>query len=348
MRSVGPWTITFGAFNDTGFISSGTYTYDGTSQTPTVDNGTMTSFYNLGKDVTHCQSKGVKIVMSLGGDHSSPYSFGPGDGEFYANLWYNQFLGGTHPVRPLGPGVQLDGFELDIEKPGYEAEMTIFVTTLRKLCPKCVLAAVPQCILTYGTDGLDQNVGLTINATNGKGILDYVIIQYYNNPPCSYPFGFNFKSWKPLFNGPLYIGLAGDWTSAINGGFMEMPQLQAVYDMVKDDPQFAGWSVYDVSSSTPPAKYWNVENYANPSTSNYSQVLSGILQGTPAWTGVQLPPQGPVAQDGLNTTYRCASTWIWANTQCSLEDCYDAVAKGGDPEKVCGGNTQCNQMVVKC
>ncbi|KAJ3191493.1 Chitinase 1, partial [Entophlyctis luteolus] len=104
---------------------------------------------------------------------------------------------------------------------------------------------VPQCSLTVtGYIGKDRNIGDLIAQTPSS--FDYLIVQYYNNIECTYPFGFNYESWKNLFSGKIYVGLPGDWISAISGGFLEAANLQAVYDYVKNDGQFAGISLYDV------------------------------------------------------------------------------------------------------
>ncbi|KAJ3199888.1 hypothetical protein HDU82_000073 [Entophlyctis luteolus] len=347
--AAGYWKIQFGSFGVSDYVT-GVYEYDGTSVTSSSDTA---GFAKLGLDVSYCQSKGIKIIISLGGDNYSPYGFGTGDGVLYANLWYNQFFGGNSTVRPFGPGVKLDGIELDIEKTGtgWTSEMVDFVTTLKGLDSSILIAAVPQCALYSSNGGIDANTGPLIQQVGSKGLLDYIIIQYYNNPGCSYPFGFNYFTWKTLFPGPIYVGLAADWTAAIAGGFLEYGPLQAVYDMVKNDSQFAGFSVYDVSASNPPAYYWTVETYSDPQPSNYSAVLRSVLDGHIVGSGY--PPQGPVVDDGsANVTYRCGGTWIWAQEHCSLTDCkaaLEACTLDHCPDRVCNGGEvgliHCNQMI---
>lgn len=68
----------------------------------------------LSKDIKDCQSRGVKLFLSLGGDGLG-YSLSSADdarqvGEY---LW-NNFLGGQSTSRPLGDAV-LDGIDFDIE-----------------------------------------------------------------------------------------------------------------------------------------------------------------------------------------------------------------------------------------
>ncbi|KAJ3348096.1 hypothetical protein HDU83_001582 [Entophlyctis luteolus] len=330
--AAGYWKIQFGSFSVSDYVT-GVYEYDGTSVASSSDTA---GFATLGLDVSYCQSKGIKIIISVGGDNYSPYGFGTGDGVLYANLWYNQFFGGNSTVRPFGTGVKLDGI------------------VALELDSSILIAAVPQCALYSSNGGIDANIGPLIQEVGSKGLLDYIIIQYYNNPGCSYPFGFNYFTWKTLFPGPIYVGLAADWTAAIAGGFLEFGPLQAVYDMVKSDSQFAGFSVYDVSASNPPAYYWTVETYSNPQPTNYSAVLRSVLDGNIVGSGY--PPQGAVIEDGSsNVTYRCGGTWIWAEEHCSLTDCkaaLEACTTDHCPDRVCNGGDvgliHCNQMISVC
>ncbi|KAI9340824.1 glycoside hydrolase superfamily [Obelidium mucronatum] len=325
------FSIAFGSFSVDKY--GGSYVYKGTGfETNPI--WIVNQYLQLGMDIQACQAAGVKIMLSLGGDQASPYKFVAGDGKAYANLFYNVFLEGTAgPVRPFGQGVVLDGIELDVEKNDNPAvwtpEMIDFITTLRELSPKTTIAIVPQCYL--GLIGKDANVGDVISAT--YEMINYVIVQYYNNPQCSYPFGFNFDSWKTLFPGSIILGLAGDWTSAISGGFLEPGPLQAVYDMVKTDPQFGGLSVYDVSSSTPPALSWDQKNFANPPVSSYSQTLRNVLNGVPVGSG--FPPQGAQVNNLLMAS-RCGGTWVYANSICSLRVCDPAAPVTG-----CAANEHC-------
>ncbi|KAJ3026520.1 UNVERIFIED_CONTAM: hypothetical protein HDU68_005513 [Siphonaria sp. JEL0065] len=259
-------------------------------------------FLPVGDDIKHCQSLGIKVMLSIGGDMHSPYTLIQGDGVRVANIIYNSFLQGNSSTRPFGDAV-FDGVELDIEKTDtyYTQEQIIMLQTLKKLSPSSKFAAVPQCFLNG--IGEDLNTGPVFK--QHPELIDWVIIQYYNNPTCSYPFGFNFDIWTTLYKGPLVIGLAGDDTSAITGGFLNPGQLQAVIDMVYNNPQFMGISVYDVSSS-------------NPKFSTYSQTLRKALDGEKVGSGY--PPQGPFTTE-RQWAFRCAGTWNYANDTCGLQDC---------------------------
>ncbi|KAJ3239281.1 hypothetical protein HDU78_002962 [Chytriomyces hyalinus] len=255
----------------------------------------------LSSEIKHCQTKNVKIVLSLAGDHLSDYYLGVGEGKLYAQLLFDKFLQGkADPIRPLGDAI-LDGIELDIEKNwlaggssaegaknDWQPEMIEMFIALKKLSPSVILGVVPQCYLNHW-DYTDYNMGKLIASPDVQ--IDYVLIQYYNNPVCSYPFGFNFNDWKLKFKGPLVVGLPGDPSSAVYGGFLPPNDLQAVTDAILSDPQFSGYSVYDVSSSNPPL-------------STYSKTLRDALDGKKVGSGS--PPPGPIPR-GAEVVGRCGS-----------------------------------------
>ncbi|KAI8615887.1 glycoside hydrolase superfamily [Chytriomyces sp. MP71] len=247
----------------------------------------------MGAEIKHCQTKGVKVVLSMAGDHISDYYFLTGEGKQYAQLLFDKFLQGKgDPVRPFGDAI-LDGIELDIEKNwkaggasdagstnDWQPEMIDLFVELRKLSPNVILGVVPQCYLNHW-DYTDYNMGQLISSKQVK--IDYLLIQYYNNPACSYPFGFNFGDWKQKYNGPIVVGLPGDPTSAVYGGFLPPNDLQAVTDAVFNDPQFGGYGVYDVSSCNPPL-------------STYAQTMRDALDGKKVGSGSPAPgpiPRGP-------------------------------------------------------
>ncbi|KAJ3075325.1 hypothetical protein HDU98_008573 [Podochytrium sp. JEL0797] len=286
-----------------------------------VASGDLAAFLQIGQDILHCQANNIKVILSIGGDKNSSYHFANGDGALYANILFNSFLQGSSNTRPFGSAI-LDGIEFDIEKtgPAYTQEQIIMLQTLKKLSPTSLYSAVPQCYLNGGLG--DLNTGPIIQSH--PELLDYVIIQYYNNPTCSYPFGFNFAAWKALYKGPLVIGLAGDVSSAITGGFLNAGQLQAVVDGVMTDSQFYGISVYDVSSS-------------NPAFSTYSQTLRDALDGKRVGSGY--PPQGPATLD-TQWAHRCGGTWSQANETCGLPACVN----GGCADK----NQMCFSYMSPC
>ena len=68
----------------------------------------------LSKDIRTCQSRGIKVILSIGGG-SNTYSLSSADdAQQLADYIWDNFLGGRSGSRPLGDAV-LDGVDFDIE-----------------------------------------------------------------------------------------------------------------------------------------------------------------------------------------------------------------------------------------
>jgi hypothetical protein len=156
--------------------------------------------WSVPEQIAHCQSKGVQIILSIGGSIDSSPGFGSSaEAKNLALLIHNQYGHGTSlssDNRPIGSQI-LDGIDLNLEKApvgGYKY-LTDFVDEMRRLEPTWCLTASPQCYLGFG--GKDQNVGDIIVQRS----FDLLNIQFYNNPSCNNGqpgFYTNFNDWlKP-------------------------------------------------------------------------------------------------------------------------------------------------------
>ncbi|KAJ4828541.1 Acidic endochitinase [Turnera subulata] len=69
----------------------------------------------LSSNITSCQARGIKVMLSIGGGAGSYSLESPDDARQVAAYLWNNFLGGQQSsFRPLGPAV-LDGIDFDIE-----------------------------------------------------------------------------------------------------------------------------------------------------------------------------------------------------------------------------------------
>ncbi|GLJ32416.1 hypothetical protein SUGI_0652310 [Cryptomeria japonica] len=75
---------------------------------------TKGSSNGLSSDIKACQSRGVKVLLSLGGGAGSYYLSSDADAQNVASYLWDNYLGGHSDSRPLGDAV-LDGIDLDIE-----------------------------------------------------------------------------------------------------------------------------------------------------------------------------------------------------------------------------------------
>ncbi|KAL0382409.1 UNVERIFIED_CONTAM: Acidic endochitinase SE2 [Sesamum calycinum] len=91
----------------------------GSGQTPVLNlaghcdppSGTCTG---ISDDIRTCQSRGIKVLLSLGGATGSYSLSSPDDASQVADYLWNTYLGGSSSSRPLGDAV-LDGIDFDIE-----------------------------------------------------------------------------------------------------------------------------------------------------------------------------------------------------------------------------------------
>ncbi|TQE01322.1 hypothetical protein C1H46_013083 [Malus baccata] len=91
----------------------------GNGQTPMINlaghcDPYMNGRTGLSSDIKSCQAKGLKVILSIGGGAGSYYLTFKEDAREVATYLWNNFLGGTSSLRPLGD-VVLDGIDFDIE-----------------------------------------------------------------------------------------------------------------------------------------------------------------------------------------------------------------------------------------
>ncbi|KAI8148863.1 glycoside hydrolase superfamily [Fennellomyces sp. T-0311] len=201
----------------------------------------------VAQDIKSCQSKGKKILLSLGGASGS-YGFQSDDQAVtFAHTLWNLFGGGSSSTRPFDDAV-LDGFDLDIEGGGSTGYVTL-VNTLRDLflsdsSKQYYITAAPQCPFP------DAILGSIISATG----FDAVNVQFYNNY-CSPSGTFNFDTWNnwatqtsPNKNVKVYLGVPGSPTAA-GSGYQSPQELASVIEKVAQYSNFGGVTVWDASQA---------------------------------------------------------------------------------------------------
>ncbi|XBI20366.1 hypothetical protein VPH35_061675 [Triticum aestivum] len=128
------------------------------------------------KDIKMCQSRGVKVLLSIGGGDGSYGLSSPGDAQQVALYLWNNYLGGASSSGPLGD-VVLDGIDFDIEQ-GSAKFWNDLATDLKNLGKNggntVLLSAAPQCPFPDEWDG----------GATSTGLFDYVWVQFYNNEEC--------------------------------------------------------------------------------------------------------------------------------------------------------------------
>ncbi|GLT38740.1 hypothetical protein SLA2020_129670 [Shorea laevis] len=156
--------------------------------------------------IRSCQSRGIKVMLSIGGGAGSYSLSSSADAKNVADYLWNNYLGGQSSSRPLGDAV-LDGIDFDIElgSTGFYDDLARYLSAYSSQGRKVYLTAAPQCPFP------DNFLGTALNT----GLFDYVWVQFYNNPPCQYSSG-NINNIVSSWN---------QWTSSINAGkiFLGLP-----------------------------------------------------------------------------------------------------------------------------
>ena len=129
----------------------------------------------LGPQIKYCQSKGVKVLVSLGGSTGAapPYTLADQeDGEDLAQQLYDLFGGGSKNV--FG-GVAVDGFDWDVEGSSGAENYQYANTKIKELMSDSIASATPQCFYP------DANLGDMIK----NSAFDIINVQFYNTWSCS-------------------------------------------------------------------------------------------------------------------------------------------------------------------
>lgn len=230
------------------------------------------------EDIKTCQSLGIKVLLSLGGDDRvGLYGLKNTDeGVGLANVVYNMFHPkGTGNVKPFG-SAEIDGLDFDIENHN-DKGLAAMVLHLRSIWTTKVLlmSACPQCPYP------DKNVLNLLKDKDAK--IDMAFIQYYNNPcGLKHPgkFAENWKIWEKFqqedagnSNLKLYVALAGSKKSNYNKSPSD------VKDTTKDAlkfSQFGGYCIWDAASA-----FGNIDKSTGL---NYAYGIRNIIRNEKKYT----------------------------------------------------------------
>ena len=237
----------------------------GNGQTPSMNlaghcNPDTNSCNKLSADIQDCQSKGIKVLLSIGGGIGSYSLASVADARNVSVYLWNTFLGGKSSSRPLGDAV-LDGIDFDIElgSTEYWQHLARFLKAYSTLGRKVYLGAAPQCPFP------DKFLGTALDT----GLFDFVWVQFYNNAPCQYSNGNitnlvnSWDRWTTTVPARLiFLGLPAA-PAAAGSGFIPADVLTSqILPVIKKSPKYGGvmfWS-----------RYWDIQS--NYSTSIRSSV----------------------------------------------------------------------------
>ncbi|KAG7191251.1 Chitinase 1, partial [Scheffersomyces spartinae] len=218
----------------------------------------------IGEDIKYCQSKGKKVMISMGGASGSYGFSSEAEGSEFATTLWNKFGGGSDAERPFDDAV-VDGFDFDIEhgaETGYVALAEGLKSYFATASKKYYLGAAPQC----------PYPDATLNQLLTSVALDYSFIQFYNNY-CNLGPNFNWASWaeyaatvSPNKDIQLFLGLPGSEVSA--SGYTPSATVNKYLSDIQCGPNFGGFAIWDASSA-----WSNVDSNGD----NYAVQLKNLL-----------------------------------------------------------------------
>lgn len=210
----------------------------------------------LASAITACQSKGVKVILSLGGAVGNYSLSSQQEAETIGeNLWqaYGNTVN-TSVARPFGNSF-VNGWDFDIESNNGNEYYQYMISTLRSkfasdAANKYYITGAPQCPIP------EPNMGEIISAAQ----FDYLWVQFYNNEGCSVDGPINFDDWKTyISNGSssaakIFIGVpaspdAATGSSAEPNFYLAPTDLAKLVDEYSTDPVFGGTMMWSAGYS---------------------------------------------------------------------------------------------------
>ncbi|KAH0828837.1 glycoside hydrolase family 18 protein [Lanmaoa asiatica] len=191
-----------------------------------------------------CQKAGKIVTLSIGGATGGVGFTSDSEGQAYAQVIWDIFLGGSSTTRPFGTAV-LDGIDMDIEG-GSQTGYTAFLTALRTLMNGGNKRCCPY---------PDAYIGTTLSAFAFDAV--YVQFLYIYVPPISIDGRLIMigcrdnwaKTVSPNKNVKVYIGAPASSTAAGNG-YVSSSTLATVISQTKSQySSFGGVMLWDASQA---------------------------------------------------------------------------------------------------
>ncbi|KAG5533842.1 hypothetical protein RHGRI_027892 [Rhododendron griersonianum] len=250
-----------GAENLTALCDTGRFAYVniefldvfGNGQTPSLSlpppncNPATNGCTVISNQIRHCQRKGIKVMLSIGGTVGDYSLASKADAKNVSLYLWNNYLGGCSPNRPFGAAV-LDGIDFYIKQSFdlYWDDLARYLHGFSKHGKKKVyLSAAPGC------EYPDSSLGKALKT----GLFDFVWVLYYSNfdlPSCMYLGGSTsnlLNSWalwtksvkaRKFFLGLVVVPRPPD-TEVIPGGFIPVDVLtNQILPVVKKSRKYGG------------------------------------------------------------------------------------------------------------
>jgi chitinase len=217
----------------------------------------------LAANIETCKSVGIKVILSLGGASGAYSLSSQAEAEAVGqNLWeaYGNTAGKSNVPRPFGQTF-VNGWDLDLEAWSGNNYYQYLIFTLRSNFASdsshtYYITGAPQCPIP------EPNMQVIINSSQ----FDYLWVQFYNNPYCSFGGDINFDAWvtniagTPSANAKIFLGVPASplaATGTMSGAqyYLDPSTLAKLVDQHQSSPSFggimlwsAGWSDSNVNT----------------------------------------------------------------------------------------------------
>ncbi|KAG7125473.1 Endochitinase A1 like protein [Verticillium longisporum] len=283
------------------------------------------------QDIRYCQSKGKRIILSVGGHcKSAPCGYDvleEDEAEAFAKQLHSIFgpydpgFDGPRPFDIDENGrVAVDGLDFDIEfKYDNQAPYIRMVDVLRTLNPSYYISVAPQCPTG---DGYFQLKELVYGAR-----FDAFFVQFYNNPGCQASDNITslYETWSTVlsetrYNGEaeLFVGVLSD-PLAGGSGYVDYAALRYMVCQLRDKRRFGGLSVWDATrgSSNSDIDGNNFNDYAARAL---EFDCDSVAAPTPTFTS-RLTSAAAVTSSVELVTSTMFATILHTTTSCGPEHC---------------------------
>ncbi|KAI9462565.1 glycoside hydrolase family 18 protein [Boletus coccyginus] len=267
----------------------------------------------LAAGIETCQKAGKIVTLSIGGATGGVGFTSDSEGQAYAQVIWDIFLGGNSTTRPFGTAV-LDGIDMDIEG-GSQTGYTAFLTALRTLMTnggnkRYYITAAPQCPFP------DAYIGTTLNEFG----FDAVYVQFYNNYCELSNYGnsndWDFGMWdnwaKTVSPNPdvkVYIGALA--STAAGSGYVSTSTLGTIVSQTRSRySSFGGVMLWDASQA-----------YAN---GRYDQAVKAALTRS-TWPA---PSESSSSSSATTSSAKAASTAAVKKTTVATSNAVPTTSAG--------------------
>uniref|UniRef100_A0A0D9XVM9 GH18 domain-containing protein n=1 Tax=Leersia perrieri TaxID=77586 RepID=A0A0D9XVM9_9ORYZ len=189
----------------------------------------------VGADIKHCQSKGISILLAVGGqggDYSLPSSQSAAD---VADDIWNAFLGGGGVFRPFGDAV-VDGVDLFIDQGGADHYDELARRLFSHYKYEMLLTATTRCSFP------DRRLAKAL----ATGLFSHIHVRMFGDDVCTSSVRGSWEKWAAAYTGSLvYIGVVASPELDTKAYMSRKALYDSVIRYIEEKPNYGGMVIWD-------------------------------------------------------------------------------------------------------